>query len=283
MKEKNKISAILDNKHSKIIGLTLEIPGFDFTRYFYARKRSFLWIPSNDGILNIRLVDETLVNEFGDLHNVIFERLDLDQSAEQILFSLKHIFRQREKLFKSAQSVTRKEAMGLYGELTLLKELLEVSDDFKSTLEGWRRPALSTHDFDFGKIGYEVKTTGLSTNTVKIQNENQLDKLNHNKLFLICYRVECFASTTVNSISLIAEEIISLMNNRILEDQLCEKIGRDFDEFKFDITCHFKIVNEVTESFPKLISTNINENISGVKYEVSMSYIEEHGEKSKMA
>ena len=71
------------------------------------------------------------------------------------------------------------------------------------------------------------------------------------------------------------------MNNRILEDQLCEKIGRDFDEFKFDITCHFKIVNEVNESFPKLISTNMNENISGVKYEISMSYIEEHGEKSK--
>ncbi|MGC6430340.1 MAG: PD-(D/E)XK motif protein [Jejuia sp.] len=283
MREKNKVSAIFDNEQSKIIGLTLDIPGFDFTRYFYARKRSFLWIPSTDGILNIRLVDETLIDEFGDLYSVIFERLDLDQSAEQILFSLKHIFRQREKLFKSAQSVTRKEAMGLYGELTLLKELLEVSDDFKSTLEGWRRPALSTHDFDFGEIGYEVKTTGLSTNTVKIQSENQLEKLNHDKLFLICYRVECFASTTVNSISLIAEEIISLMNNRILEDQLCEKIGRDFDEFKFDITCHFKIVNEVTESFPKLIATNMNENISGVKYEISMSYIEEHGEKSKMA
>ena len=283
MREKNKVTAIFDNEQSKIIGLTLEIPGFDFTRYFYAQKRSFLWIPSTDGILNIRLVDETLIDEFGDLYSVIFERLDLDQSAEQILFSLKHIFRQREKLFKSAQSLTRKEAMGLYGELTLLKELLEVSDDFKSTLEGWRRPALSTHDFDFGEIGYEVKTTGLSTNTVKIQSENQLEKLNHDKLFLICYRVECFASTTVNSIRLIAEEIISLMNNRILEDQLCEKIGRDFDEFKFDITCHFKIVNEVNESFPKLISTNMNENISGVKYEISMSYIEEHGEKSKMA
>ena len=76
--------------------------------------------------------------------------------------------------------------MGLYGELTLLKELLEVSDDFKSTLEGWRRPALSTHDFDFGEIGYEVKTTGFSTNTVKIQSENQLEKFNHDKLFLIC-------------------------------------------------------------------------------------------------
>ena len=44
MREKNKVSAIFDNEQPKIIGLTLEIPRFDFTRYFYAQKEVFRYL-----------------------------------------------------------------------------------------------------------------------------------------------------------------------------------------------------------------------------------------------
>lgn len=283
MSENNKLSAIRDHEQGGIIGLTLEIPEFDFTQYFFSKKRSIMWIPGENGFLTIRLIDEKLISEFGDFYTLISDKIDMSQSGEQILFSLKHLFRQREKLFKSVNSVTRQEAMGLFGELTFLKEMLITSNDYKSTLQGWRRPDRSTHDFDYGQIGYEIKATGLSTKSITIQNENQLDKLNHDTLYLVCYRIECFPSTTKNSIKELTTNISFLLNSPILEDELLEKVGQELEEFKFEITPQFKIINDVNDSFPKLTSESINENLSGVKYDVSMSYIEEHGEKSKMA
>lgn len=283
MLEKNKIKPILGPKNNSVIGLTLDLSGFDFTQYFYPKKRSIRWIPSNNGILNIRLIDEELIEEFSDFYNVIKEKIDLSESNENILLRLKKLFRQREKLYKSASSVTRQEAMGLFGELIFLKEKLDESLDHNSVINGWRRPDRSTHDFDYGEIGYEIKSTGLSTKVVTIQNENQLDKLNHEKLYLVCYRVECFPSTVINSIKELVLEISKLLNSPILDDEILEKINRDIDEFKYDITAQFKILNEVDDHFPKITSKGLNENLSGVKYQVSMSYIEKHGEKSKMA
>jgi hypothetical protein len=283
MLENNKISPITDLERLSIIGLTLEIPGFDFTKYFYPKKKSIIWIPSDNGFLNIRLIDDKLIEEFGDFYKIIIERLDLSFSDEQILLSLKHLFRQKEKLFKSATEVTHQEAMGLFGELIFLKEMLYNSDNHELTLEGWRRPDRSTHDFDYGQIGFEIKATGLTTKTIKIQNENQLDRLNHDVLYLICYRVECFPSTKINSIRDLATDISFLLNSPILEDQLFEKIGKDIDEYKFDIIPQFKIINEVNDTFPKITTKDLNGNLSSVKYEVSMSYIEQNGKKSKMA
>lgn len=283
MLEKNKIKPILDPDNTDIIGLTLELEGFDFTAYFYAEKRSIVWIPSENGILNIRLIDEELVEEFTDFYKIIKEKLDLTKSHERILLTLKRLFRQREKLFKSASSITRQDAMGLFGELTFLKEQLNVSNDHKSVINGWRRPDRSTHDFDYGEIGYEIKSTGLNTQTIKIQNENQLDRLNHEKLYLVCYRVECFEHQVINSIQDLVFKISKILNSPVLDDEILEKIEKDLDKYKFDITAQFKIINEVDDNFPKITSKNLDENLSGVKYQVSMSYIEKHGEKSKMA
>jgi archaellum component FlaC len=283
MLEKNKLKPILDHENRGVIGLTLDIDGFDFTTYFYPKKRSITWIPSNNGILNIRLIDEELIEEFTDFYDVIEEKLDLTDPDESILLTLKTLFRQREKLHKSATSVTRQEAMGLFGELTFLKEKLKTSIDHKSIINGWRRPDRSTHDFDYGEVGYEIKSIGLSTKTVTIQNENQLDKLNHQNLYLVCYRVECFPSTVTNSIDELVSKISKIINSPILNNEILEKIDRDLDEFKFDITAQFKIIAEIDDHFPKITSKKLDENISGVKYQVSMSYIEKHGEKSKMA
>lgn len=57
----------------------------------------------------------------------------------------------------------------------------------------------------------------------------------------------------------------------------------NLEDFKFDITAQYKIVNEIDSEFPKITSHNLNENLSNIRYNVSLSYVEQHGEKSKMA
>jgi hypothetical protein len=172
--------------------------------------------------------------------------------------------------------------MGLFGELCLLKELLISATDYKFIIDGWRRPKYSTHDFDYTETAYEVKTTGLTTTSIKIQSEHQLDKLDHHNLYLICFRVECFPSNSKNSIIDLTQDIATIIKNPILLDEIYEKIGSDLSAYNFDIKPQFKIINKVTESFPKITSTDLNENIFSVKYEISMSYLEENGKKSKM-
>jgi hypothetical protein len=132
-------------------------------------------------------------------------------------------------------------------------------------------------------VGYEIKAAGLNSKSVKISNENQLDKLNHETLYLVCYLVECFPSTSKNSIQELFLEISSKIKSPILETEILEKIDKNLEDFKFEITPQFKILTEVDEAFPKITSENLNENLSSVSYTISLSYIEEHGKKSKMA
>ena len=95
--------------------------------------------------------------------------------------------------------------------------------------------------------------------------------------------MECFPSTTKNSIEELFGEISQIIESPILETEILEKIDINLEDFKFDITAQYKIVNEIGPEFPKITSQNLNENLSNVRYNVSLSYIEEHGEKSKMA
>ena len=279
----NQIKPLHDPASNVLIGFSLIINGFDFKKFFYPKRRSILWQPTDNGLLNIHLLDDSLHEEFLDFYNYVCEKLDLTANNEEILLTLKGIFRKREKFYKSLNSVSKQDAMGIFGELTFLKEQLSNSDDYKSIIAGWRRPDRSTHDFDYDEIGYEVKAAGLSSKSIKIANENQLDRLNHETLFLICYLVECFSSTTKNSIEELFDEISQIIESPILETEILEKIDIDLEDFKFDITAQYKIINEIGAEFPKITSQNLNENISNVRYNVALSYIEEHGKKSKMA
>jgi arsenate reductase-like glutaredoxin family protein len=233
--------------------------------------------------LNIHLLDNRLTEEFLDFYNYVLQKIDLTDNNEEILLKLKGIFRKREQFYKTLNAVSRQEAMGLFGELTFLKELLTNSEDYNFVINSWRRPDRSTHDFDCDKIGYEIKTAGLSSKWVKIANENQLDRLNHETLFLVCYLVECFPSNSKNSIEELFIEIANLIKSPILETEILEKIGRDLEDFKFDLTAQFKIFNEVDSEFPKITSEHLNENLSSVSYLLSLTYLEKNGKKSKMA
>ena len=279
----NKIKPLHNPTNNLLIGFSLIISGFDFKKFFYPKRRSILWQPSDKGLLNIHLLDNSLSEEFLDFYNYVCQKVDLTANNEEILLTLKGIFRKREKFYKSLNSISRQDAMGVFGELTFLKEQLSNSDDYKSIIAGWRRPDRSTHDFDFDEIGYEIKAVGLSSKSIKIANENQLDKLNHETLFLVCYLVECFPSTTKNSIKELFDKISKMIQSPILETEILEKIDINLEDFKFDITAQYKIVNEIDSEFPKITSHNLNENLSNIRYNVSLSYVEQHGEKSKMA
>ena len=146
------IKPLFDPASNLLIGFSLKIKGFDFKKFYYPKRKSILWQPSEGGLLNIHLLDNSLSEEFLDFYKYACEKIDLTAKNEEVLLTLKEIFRKREKFYKSLSPISRKEAMGLFGELTFLREQLLTSEDFKSIIDGWRRPNRSTHDFDYDNL-----------------------------------------------------------------------------------------------------------------------------------
>lgn len=75
---------------------------------------------------------------------------------------------------------------GLFGELYILRRLLEDGIQPAAVLASWTGPQAATHDFMLpGQHAAEVKTLGASTTTVRISNASQLDETPLRRLWLV--------------------------------------------------------------------------------------------------
>jgi len=80
--------------------------------------------------------------------------------------------------------------MGLFGELCLLKELLNSDLPAVDTLTSWKGPDRGYHDFDIDGQVIEVKTTsGKEPRKIWISNERQLDDRGTVNLYLLVYTI----------------------------------------------------------------------------------------------
>ena len=279
MSEGKTFKSIRDDSNN-FLGIKLELKGFDFSKYHYQKKKSITWIPNRDR-LDIRLLDQELEGELEDFFNHLSNKIDLNWDNEKIFLELRKAFRKRLKLHSNARSLSRSEVMGLYGEMLFLKELL-LNNNHDNSLKAWRRPQRSAHDFDFKDHGYEIKSLGLNSTEVKIANLNQLDILDHQKLFLVCYFIEIHTSKSVNSTKALYNEICQILKTPLAIDEFTEKINYELDDFEYEIIPQKKITCDVDDSFPKLLSSDINDNIKDVSYSIDISYIKANGKKSKV-
>lgn len=83
------------------------------------------------------------------------------------------------------QGLSREDQIGLFGELTFLRTLLEADVAAEDAVGWWHGPAGENQDFQNRNRVVEVKaTTGNSPTVVNISNELQLDESDCDKLFL---------------------------------------------------------------------------------------------------
>lgn len=168
---------------------------------------------------------------------------------------------------------------GLFGELWFIRQYLLSDNDNYKKIRGWTGPTGSPHDFEFGKIAFEVKTTGTKKPwKVKISNEIQLDDTGLDNLFLYhlaLRETEGFNMTLPGLIDDIKEvlkenhEDYGYFLNMLLKAGFIESQRDKYLQTGF-------IVNEdnfykVCNGFPRLIGTDLPEGTGDIRYTVSLA------------
>lgn len=178
-------------------------------------------------------------------------------------------------------SLTKEACIGLIGELIILKQLLEI-DLSMETLLLWRGPFGSKNDFINKNQSIEVKSTISKTkDSVRISSEYQLDTNDIDNLQLAIVILES-NSTEDRGFSL--HDLVSEMMHG--KDALWIanfKLSLKAAHYSFDTTNRYENdkyqlhqINfyRVDDRFPKIIRSEISENIRNVQFDIALTGLE---------
>jgi hypothetical protein len=185
---------------------------------------------------------------------------------------------------KRNEGLSKDDVKGLIGELLYLKNLLIDSNlDVDDVLLSWRGPYDDGQDFIFDFTDFEIKTIEKTKNNVRISSEFQLDSEKGKKIELVVISVEFDINNGI-SLKSITNEIKSIVldklgDNSIFITALSQKGLTIGDLERYDIY-RFNPVLETSydssnDTFPKLIKSQLPEQINKLKYNIRLNLIEE--------
>jgi hypothetical protein len=127
--------------------------------------------------LLLLLQEPSLADVFTLFIDDILQQLDGVRDAGQAANILYRRFEHWQQLFSRIASdvLGLERQRGLFGELTILKELLNRHADAPAMWDSWRGPFSANHDFSMSGTALEVKTSVASLPVMHISNEVQLD------------------------------------------------------------------------------------------------------------
>lgn len=269
--DEGKISFVVElPKDIKFFAKTLKLVGISVKERTKVAETQFVLTLKNEEDLDI------FVKLCNDLQEVKVSD-NLQKYADDLSFRLE----QWVKFLAIARSklIPIKTQLGLIGELSFLKLLLNTGVDPKVVLEKWRGPEGSAHDFVLSKSWYEVKGHVTEDRHVKISNEYQLDSDERIPLYLMVFDLE--ESDRGQNIVDLAKEIITTW---FQEDAEAKAVfERKLLELKFNIMENYENLGrydvvgmqkyEVRDKFPRIIPSKLPESIEYVKYELNLDGI----------
>lgn len=266
--------------------LILELP-LKFEKIFqqFEKENLSLKFFIKERCLCIILNDDFFKDLFDDLILSIYSKIyNISNPEEYSELFTRHFFKWSSFFEnKRNEGLTKDQVKGLIGELIYLKNLLLNSEDnIDDVLLSWRGPYDEGHDFVFDFIDYEIKTIDKSKNNVRISSEFQLESEKGKNLELVVITVEV---DVVNGISLkkIINEVKSIVldkfgDNSIFINAIAQKGLTIGDLEQYEIYSYTPIeetsYDGSNEEFPKLIRSNLPEEINKLNYNIKLNLIE---------
>lgn len=173
--------------------------------------------------------------------------------------------------------LSKDEITGLYGELLLLKRLIDAIEATNS-IKLWCGPYKALHDFQSDLCHIEVKSSISSNELIaKIGSLDQLDYLLSPRLFLIAFRLE----TNEDGISLpsLIDELsaIFIKSGDILEFlHKLKAVGYNISHNEFYLQKFIEaeiIPFEINSTFPRITKEVVDSRITSAKYSINISQI----------
>ena len=148
---------------------------------------------------------------------------------------------------KSAQ-MSEEKAIGLYGELLVLRELL---DKKSGSASSWIGASGESHDFRLGAVELEVKTTTANVRVHKIHGLNQLCPTPGHALQVISIRIGSPGSGTGQTVN----DLVALIRTKLCADESSlKRFNQCLDEIGYDSEHAACLVKYQLVGFPTVIS-----------------------------
>lgn len=217
------------------------------------------------------------------------------ESISELLYSKLHLLKDRKEILSAFLSQVRllqiffekqgteglslEAQKGLYGELYFLENYLLNNNALGvKSLRYWTGPISRQHDFQFGNVCVEVKTTSSKQHQkLYISSEQQLDESLIDKLYLFYLSISLVNNHTENLPAIIERirrkihsntEALDLFNNCLLERGYLDLHQGKYEDTGYSVR-KFGVFN-VVDDFPRLKETDLRKGVGDVTYSISV-------------
>lgn len=205
----------------------------------------------------------------------ILDNLRKQKDADKYVATLKRRIEKWREFFKnpSRNRLSEKMVIGLFGELTFIKDMKKCGIEIVSDL--WNGPIKSSQDFQGERVAIEVKTASAnSLEHVHISSETQLDVADREALFLVGYRVERNDATGTSLPELI-KQVSELLNeqqlSRFKANLTCLGYSEEDDAF-YSKRYSMKECQtyRVQDGFPRILRSDLPQGIMDISYKLAL-------------
>jgi hypothetical protein len=228
--------------------------------------------------LTIILLEEELSEIFILFIEDIIKSLLIVNNTDEALSAISNRINYWKKLFgKYSNGLLSPESQrGLFGELFFLNKLLQSSYKYPLIINAWQAPTGSNQDFYFNQKAVEVKTSKSNNPTIKIANELQLDSTGLVSLHIAFYKLNEYPDNNHTLFNLIQEirsyinqdiELLKEFNMKLESLGVIPDTEEEYNNISYIV--RDEKYYEISDEFPKIIKSMINEEISKVSYEIS--------------
>lgn len=246
--------------------------GFNVSYYDIEGIKYIGIVRTNDGTLEIyeRMLEDVcsyVLDDEGLSNKVRMKRL-LDRVRDWQAF-----------MGRKKQGLSKKEELGLLGELLILRELLDVSLPQDEAVKFWRGPMHGLHDFEISGSAIEVKTAVSDDSMViDIFEVNQFDPSLVSALYLFALRMTPLENG--ESLNSVIEEIKQILSNNktalsTFEHTLSYTGYRleEADQYDLSLAVAEVLRLRIDENFPSIRRADLPKGVFDVNYSLDLSFV----------
>ena len=213
---------------------------------------------------------------FSILAQDILEELSRQKDAMLYISALKMRILKWSDFFKNTSNnkLSEKQVIGLVGELTYLKQMLD--DGLEVLFNYWNGPIKSAQDFQGNRVAVEIKASVSNRlEIVHISSEEQLDDGDWSALYLVVYRIKSNNDTGVTLpelIDIIAEKLSDQQKKCFYAKLFCMGyVIEDKMYYKKRYSIIERKVFEVKSGFPRIVRSELSKGIMDIRYSLSLN------------
>lgn len=185
------------------------------------------------------------------------------------------------KMFQSKSKIMdESRIMGLIGELLFLRDFMIPAYGVSQALSAWSGQELTHKDFSLGSRWYEIKTINTGKPSVKISSLEQLQSTENGELVIFQLEKMSPAYDGLNLNKLVGtmlkqietEEQKDVFLNKLVDSGFTFEAA--YNDFVYKLSDSERFL--VDASFPRLVTSDVNDAIIKVQYEIQLSSIQKH-------